>query len=119
MSVLESSPQTSCCAWSGKRASCQLCTDTTPSTHAEAGHALATMRATSKKMCGCASAPPQRLGWSARKKPAACMSAMVSRGTCRSARAWGTRASSAGTSASARATSSLRSASSGRAGLWL
>src|SRR6185437_3137583 len=48
MRVLESSPQTSFCASSGKRASCHACTPTTPSTHAVEGHAAAIVACTSK-----------------------------------------------------------------------
>ncbi len=47
-----SSPQTSSCACSGKSASCQLWTPTTPSTHALEGQAAARAIWTSKNVRG-------------------------------------------------------------------
>jgi hypothetical protein len=94
MSDPGSFPHTSSCACSGKRASCHACTATTPSTHALDGHAVATVICTSKNVGGSTSSPPQRVGWSIRKKPASRKSAIVSSGTRRSSSAFAALAAS-------------------------
>src|SRR5262245_25375086 len=105
MRTLESLPHTSSCACSGKRASCQLCTPTTPSTQALDAQPVATVACTSKKVRGSTSRPPQRAGCNMRKKPAARKSAMVSSGTRRRRSASATRPARTGTSSRARARS--------------
>lgn len=76
--VLVFSPQTSAWARSSYIARWKAWMPTTPSTQPTDGSASASVAVTSKDSIGVVSNPPWRAGCSIWKKPASCMSAMVS-----------------------------------------